>query len=163
MNTLTQCVNNYKRIKKLNHSRTFKLKKQPQILTSVVNVIFKRPKKPNSGKRRVFRGLVFNLKRKDRLTARITSYDFFLRKGDRVLVRGGRANDVPGISYTGIRGVFNFKPHVGRKKRRSFYGNKRPLELITRIPKYLIKAGLKTLMDVSLSGGRVRRVRRQAI
>jgi len=148
MSTLTQCLKSYRRIKKLNHSRTFKLRKQPHVLVTVVSIITKNPKKPNSGKRRVLRGNISNLKRSDRLTARLTSYGVFPKRGDHVLIRGGRANDVPGVTYSGIRGVFNFQPHSIRRKRRSFYGNPRSVEMITRISKRARLAGFRTPEDV---------------
>ena len=53
-------------------------------------------------------------------------YDYFCTKFNRVLVEGGRANDLPGVSHTLIRGVYDFSPLVCKKKRRSVYGVKRP-------------------------------------
>lgn len=45
---------------------------------------------------------------------------------NRVLVEGGRANDLPGVGYTVIRGKFDFSPVVTKKRRRSIYGMHRP-------------------------------------
>lgn len=42
------------------------------------------------------------------------------------MVNGGRANDLPGIGYTLIRGVMDFVPMTGKKRRRSVYGTRRP-------------------------------------
>jgi small subunit ribosomal protein S12 len=41
-------------------------------------------------------------------------------------VRGGRANDLPGVGYTLVRGVYDFSPVIFKKKRRSIYGTARP-------------------------------------
>ena len=43
-----------------------------------------------------------------------------------MLVEGGRANDLPGVGYTAVRGVYDFSPVVGKVKRRSVYGVSRP-------------------------------------
>jgi small subunit ribosomal protein S12 len=53
-------------------------------------------------------------------------YDYFCVKYNRVLVNGGRANDVPGVSHTVIRGVYDFTSLLMKKKRRSVYGVGQP-------------------------------------
>ena len=83
------------------------------------------PKKPNSGKRRVAKVVIKHVAKRDRVTARIVGYDFLLRKFAHVLVRGGRANDTPGVTYSCIRGSLDFVPFYGKKSRRSFWGLKR--------------------------------------
>ena len=81
------------------------------------------PKKPNSAIRHVAKvSLVTDL----RLTARLPGKGYICTRYNRVLVEGGRANDLPGVGYTAIRGVFDFSPVVGKKKRRSVYGVSRP-------------------------------------
>jgi Ribosomal protein S12/S23 len=74
------------------------------------------------------RGLVAKIKlySKPRVTARIPGSGFGVVKFNRVLVRGGRANDLPGVSYSLVRGVYDFSPHFGKKRCRSFYGVPRP-------------------------------------
>lgn len=71
-----------------------------------------------------------HIKRRDRLTARIVGHSTFPRKFFRLLVRGGRANDTPGVTYSGIRGAFDFRGHQDKTYRRSFYGIKRPVDTI---------------------------------
>ena len=63
---------------------------------------------------------------KPRITARIPGSGFGIVKFNRVLVRGGRANDLPGVGYSLVRGVYDFSPHFGKKRSRSFYGVERP-------------------------------------
>lgn len=64
-----------------------------------------------------------------RLAARVMGEGGKPVKFNHALVRGGRANDVPGVSYTLVRGVYD---HVGlqaKKKRRSIYAAPQPAYL----------------------------------
>jgi small subunit ribosomal protein S12 len=81
------------------------------------------PKKPNSAIRHIAK---INLMNGLRLTARIPGKGYLCTKYNRVLVEGGRANDLPGVGYTAIRGVYDFSPVVAKIKRRSIYGVSRP-------------------------------------
>lgn len=81
------------------------------------------PKKPNSACRHVAKVRQYS---KPRVTARIPGSGFGVAKFNRVLVRGGRANDLPGVGYSLCRGVYDFSPLYGKKKRRSFYAVPRP-------------------------------------
>jgi small subunit ribosomal protein S12 len=92
------------------------------------------PKKPNSAMRHVAK---LKLYRKPRITTRIPGRGFGVTKFNRALSRGGRANDLPGVSYSLVRGVYDFPPLFGKKKRRSFYGVERPTNSITFIRRKL--------------------------
>ena len=81
------------------------------------------PKKPNSAIRHVAK---VDLTNGLRLTSRLPGKGYLCARYNRVLVRGGRANDLPGVGYTTIRGVYDFSPVVGKKKGRSTYGVSRP-------------------------------------
>lgn len=81
------------------------------------------PKKPNSAVRHIAK---VTLTSQRRLTARIPGIGYLCSKYNRVLVHGGRANDLPGVGYTLIRGVYDFAPVIAKKKRRSVYGTSRP-------------------------------------
>lgn len=105
------------------NSRTPILKSSPQAKGIVTRVVTMSPKKPNSAIRHVAK-IVLNTKL--RVTARLPGKGYLCAKYNRVLVEGGRANDLPGVGYTAIRGVFDFSPVVGKKKRRSVYGVSRP-------------------------------------
>lgn len=63
-------------------------------------------------------------------------------------MRGGRANDVPGVTYSGIRGAFDFKGHLGKVRRRSFYGMKRPKHTIIHIAKRFRAQGISDVADI---------------
>lgn len=99
------------------------LKRCPQAKGIVTRVVTMTPKKPNSAIRHVAK---VNLMNSLRLTARLPGRGYLCVKYNRVLVEGGRANDLPGVGYTLIRGVFDFSPVVGKVKRRSIYGVSRP-------------------------------------
>lgn len=79
------------------------------------------------------------LYRKPRVTSRIPGSGFGVTKFNRALTRGGRANDLPGVGYSLVRGVYDFSPLFGKKKRRSFYGLERPKEQIKFIRRKLRK------------------------
>lgn len=104
-------------------SRTPILKKCPQARGIVTKVTTMSPKKPNSAIRHIAK---VSLNNGLRLTARVPGQGYTCTRYNRVLVRGGRANDLPGVGYTLVRGVYDFSPVVGKKKRRSIYGVSRP-------------------------------------
>ena len=104
-------------------SRTPILKRCPQAKGIVTRVVTMSPKKPNSAIRHVAK---INLSNGLRLTARLPGRGYLCAKYNRVLVEGGRANDLPGVGYTAVRGVYDFSPVVGKRKRRSVYGVSRP-------------------------------------
>ena len=104
-------------------SRTPILNKCPQTKGIVTRVVTMTPKKPNSAIRHVAK---VDLTNGLRLTARLPGKGYICGKYSRVLVEGGRANDLPGVGYTTIRGVYDFSPVVGKSKRRSVYGVSRP-------------------------------------
>lgn len=104
-------------------SRTPALKKRPQVKGIVTKVTTMSPKKPNSAVRHVAK---VALTSGSRVTARIPGIGYICSKYNRVLITGGRANDLPGVGYTLIRGVYDFSPVIFKKKRRSVYGTSRP-------------------------------------
>jgi len=123
MATLKQCnfrKNNYT---KKHASRTPALQKRPQVKGIVTKVTTMSPKKPNSAVRHVAKVALTNGLR---VTARIPGVGYICSKYNRVLVTGGRANDLPGVGYTLIRSVYDFSPVIMKKKRRSVYGTPRP-------------------------------------
>jgi len=63
------------------------------------------PKKPNSAKRKIAR---VRLSTRFKVTARIIGQGHNLQSHSVVLIRGGRANDLPGVRFTIIKGVLGF-------------------------------------------------------
>lgn len=109
--------------KRRHGSRTPALQKRPQVKGIVTRVTTMSPKKPNSALRHIAKVRLTN---RLRVTARIPGIGYICSKYNRVLVNGGRANDLPGVGYTIIRGVYDFSPVIYKKKRRSVYGTSRP-------------------------------------
>jgi small subunit ribosomal protein S12 len=81
------------------------LEQRPQARGWVNRVTIVTPRKPNSAKRPVIK--VF-LKRGGRLTAHIPGIGHTLKKFGKILVRGRGPRDLPGVRYSGIRGVLYF-------------------------------------------------------
>lgn len=124
MTTTSQCGRRHStRLKKASQHRAPRLFGCPAARGLVVRVCIMNPKKPNSAMRHVAK---VKLYRKPRVTARIPGIGFGVAKFNRVLVRGGRANDLPGVGYSLVRGVYDFPSLYGKKKSRSFYGVSRP-------------------------------------
>ena len=81
------------------------------------------PKKPNSASRHIAK---IKLTNEIHVTARVPGAGYVCSKYNRVLVNGGRANDLPGVGYSLVRGAYDFSPVIFKKKRRSVYGTARP-------------------------------------
>jgi small subunit ribosomal protein S12 len=111
------------------------LQGRPQVRGVVVRVYTLDPKKPNSAKRWVVRvrltnGMV--------VSAYVPGERHSLCDHATVLIRGGKAKDLPGVRYHVVRGALDATPAVGptntapngvaptRHQSRSKYGVKRP-------------------------------------
>jgi len=143
MTTRTQVTFNfryYKRTKKKPYSDTPKLYKNPQIKGVVKKLGIMTPKKPNSALRHILRINIYKTKKK--LISRIQGDDRWPVKFNRVLVEGGRANDLPTVRYTAIRGKYDVLGFfMAKKKRRSIYGARRPEGYTTHIRRKFRKLG----------------------
>lgn len=134
MSTLKQSALRAKIHVRSNKSRTQRLKSNPQRKGIVTRVTTMSPKKPNSAVRHVAK---VNLTNGLRVTTRIPGAGYLCSKYNRVLVHGGRANDLPGVGYTVVRGVYDFIPMISKRKRRSIYGTSRPEGLTKYVRKSL--------------------------
>lgn len=105
MATMNQLSRKNARQKKLNYSGTPFLKKKPFIKGVCVAVKITSPKKPNSAERKIAR---VKIKNGRILTATIPGQGHNLQKFSVVLVKGGRANDVPACRYKLVRGKYDF-------------------------------------------------------
>ena len=111
-------------------SRVFnRLYGAPQRKGTVLKIALMTPKKPNSAIRHVAKITVYKTGR--RALCRIPGIGSSPTKFNRVLCRGGRANDLPTVRLTLIRNVFDFSGLYTKKKRRSIYGAPRPESMIT--------------------------------
>jgi small subunit ribosomal protein S12 len=111
---------NYSILSKKKHSNNFGiLNANPQKKGMVLKTRIVTPKKPNSARRPVAKVAVVNRRR---TTSHIPGINHNLRRHSSVLIRGGGARDLPGVSYTCIRGVYDLCSVLNRKNRRSIYG-----------------------------------------
>lgn len=123
MASLKQSSIRSEKYKITNFTRTPALTKRPQIKGIVSKVTTMSPKKPNSASRHVAKVRLTN---EFNVTARVPGIGYVCSKYNRVLVHGGRANDLPGVGYSLVRGAFDFSPVIFKRKRRSIYGTARP-------------------------------------
>nr|YP_011027858.1 ribosomal protein S12 [Euplotes cristatus]UPM52068.1 ribosomal protein S12 [Euplotes cristatus] len=111
-------------------SRVFnRLYGAPQRKGVILRVVLMTPKKPNSAIRHVAKVSIYKTGRRG--LCRIPGVGSLPTKFNRVLFRGGRANDLPTVRLTLIRGVFDFSGLYTKKRRRSLYGAPRPESSIT--------------------------------
>ena len=120
MVTINQLCKN-KRVTKKRKIRVKALQGCPFKRGVCLKVFTVKPKKPNSAIRKVAKVLLSN---KKRITIAIPGIGHKLQEHSMVLVRGGRANDLPGVHYKAVRGKLDFVAYerIDRKKRRSKYG-----------------------------------------
>jgi len=82
------------------------------------------PKKPNSARRKIAR--VFVIARRRAITVYIPGEGHTLQSFSVVLFRGGRVQDLPGVNYKIVRGVYDCQAVGKRVRGRSKFGVKRP-------------------------------------
>lgn len=93
----------------------------PQKLGTCLKFMIIKPKKPNSAMRKIARVLLSN---KRTIRAYVNGQGSQLIPHSKVLVRGGRTPDLPGLRFRFVKGVYDFD-HVEkliRKKSPSKYG-----------------------------------------
>jgi small subunit ribosomal protein S12 len=83
------------------------------------------PKKPNSAIRKVARVRLSNGRE---LTAYIPGAGHNLQEHSVIMVKGGRIQDLPGVKYTIVRGVYDLQGVKNRKTSRSVYGTKKEVK-----------------------------------
>ncbi|TFY69081.1 hypothetical protein EVG20_g3303 [Dentipellis fragilis] len=120
--TLNQAMRR-KAPKKKNLSKAPLLEENSQKKGVCVQIFTAKPKKPNSAKRKVARVKLTSGKT---LQAYIPGEGHNLQEHSVVLVRGGRAQDLPGVRYKLVRGALDFGGVVNRVSARSRYGAKKP-------------------------------------
>jgi len=121
MITVRQLIFSSKRKDKIKKSKVPRLDCCPQRKGTVQKVFEQTPKKPNSAKRKVARVKLTSGKL---VTCHLPGIGHNLQQHSVVLVRGGRCQDLIGVRYKPIRGLFDFAPVKGRKTRKSKYGIK---------------------------------------
>jgi small subunit ribosomal protein S12 len=82
----------------------YALQRCPQKKGTVIKVRIVKPKKPNSAQRKVAR---LKLSTRRKIIAYIPGQGHSLKAYSGVLVSGGRANDLPGVRFSMMRGKFD--------------------------------------------------------
>lgn len=121
MSTINQLIKKPRK-KKTFYTRYLALQKSPQRKGVCLRVYVRSPKKPNSAKRKVANVL---LTTRWKVIGYIPGEGHTLQEHSIVLVRGGRAKDLPGVKYHLISGVLDFKNIKKRQRKRSKYGTKK--------------------------------------
>ena len=104
-------------------TRSVALRKRPRRKGVCLRVLTMSPKNPNSAVRKIAKVRFFMPRA--RITAHIPGIGHNIQKHSQVLVRGGRAKDLPGVKYRLIRGKYDLAPLVMRRQGRSKYGMKK--------------------------------------
>jgi small subunit ribosomal protein S12 len=123
MPTLMQLVKKG-RMKKYRSQKKAALGGNPQKRGTILRLVIRSPKKPNSANRKLAHVRLVTGKK---IYAYIPGFGKHgLQEHSVVLIRGGRVKDLPGIRYKLIHGVYDFAGLAGKKKARSKYGTKNP-------------------------------------
>jgi small subunit ribosomal protein S12 len=107
-----------------------KLNKSPQRKGIVLRLRICTPRKPNSARRPVVKAMLSTQKK---ALSHIPGAGHTLKRHSRTLVKGVGARDLPVVNYTCIRGVYDFEPLRGKRRRRSVYGVKLASDLKTHV------------------------------
>ena len=121
MPTLNQLIKTNRK-KKFRSQRVPALEKSPQKKGTILKLLIRTPKKPNSAQRKL---ALVRLSNRKRIYAYIIGHKHTLQEHSVVMVRGGRVKDLPGIRYKLVRGVYDFVGLDDRRNARSKYGTKR--------------------------------------
>lgn len=121
MPTINQLVRKGRRDKK-KKTKTPALQGCPQRRGVCTQVKTSTPKKPNSALRKIARVRLTN---GIEVTSYIPGIGHNLQEHSIVLIRGGRAKDLPGVRYRIIRGSLDAAGVADRKQARSRYGTKK--------------------------------------
>lgn len=128
MSTINQREkSNYKLYRKLKRP---KFNGSPQRKGVVLRLRICTPRKPNSARRPVIKTMLSTRKK---ALSHIPGAGHSLKRHSRSLIKGVGARDLPVVNYTCIRGVYDFEPLRGKRRRRSIYGLKLPSDLKTHV------------------------------
>ncbi|OJJ50817.1 hypothetical protein ASPZODRAFT_126765 [Penicilliopsis zonata CBS 506.65] len=121
--TYNQVRRGCRKSQRTRRSRSPALAYMPQLKGVCLKTGITKPKKPNSGERKTAR---IRLSTGKVITAYIPGEGHNVQQHSVVLVRGGRAQDCPGVKYTLVRGSMDLGGVGNRLTSRSKYGTKKP-------------------------------------
>lgn len=99
------------------------LEGNPQRRGVVLQIMTRKPKKPNSALRKIARVRLTNGRE---VTCYIPGIDHNLIEHSMVLVEGGKVKDLSNVRYHVVRGTLDTAGVEGRRQARSKYGAKKP-------------------------------------
>ncbi|CAF9917204.1 MAG: hypothetical protein HETSPECPRED_003178 [Heterodermia speciosa] len=102
--TLMQVLRKARKPQRSRHTTSPALKNRPQMKAVCLKVTTVKPKKPNSGERRIAR---VRLSSGKNVQAAIPGEGHNVQQHSVVLVRGGRSQDCPGVRYHLVRGALD--------------------------------------------------------
>lgn len=123
MSSLLSLIRKKRRDSKLHKTTVLSLAGSPQRKGVCVEIRNNTsPKKPNSARRKVAKVRIIATGR--HVIAAIPGQGHNLQKFSIVMVRGGRAKDLPGVRYKLVKGQYDFavNENIVRKNSRSKYG-----------------------------------------
>jgi small subunit ribosomal protein S12 len=126
MSTKIQLLIKRIRIKKKKKVQKLILDKCPQKKGTCLKVFVTSPKKPNSASRKIVKVVLLSNRKKTH--CHIPGIKHSLQRYSTVLIRGGKAKDLPGVKYRLVRGKFDLKYVYDRTKARSKYGIPSPVK-----------------------------------
>ncbi|KAL6710229.1 hypothetical protein ACN47E_009175 [Coniothyrium glycines] len=121
--TLIQVLRQGRIAQKARKLRSPQLRNRPELKGVCLKVGTTKPKKPNSGERKIAR---VRLSTGKVITAYIPGEGHNVQQHSVVMVRGGRAQDCPGVKYHLVRGALDLGGVGSRITSRSKYGTKKP-------------------------------------
>lgn len=102
--TFNQVLRGCRKAQRARRAKSPQLAYRPEMRGVCIRVGITRPKKPNSGERKVARVRLSNGRE---VTAYIPGEGHNVQQHSVVLVRGGRAQDCPGVKYHLVRGALD--------------------------------------------------------
>ncbi|OJD27737.1 ribosomal protein S12 [Blastomyces percursus] len=121
--TLNQVRNGCRKGKRVRKTTSPALVGRPQMKGVCLKTGITKPKKPNSGERKTAR---IRLTNGAVVTGYIPGEGHNIQQHSVVLIRGGRAQDCPGVRYHLVRGALDLTGVGNRITSRSKYGTKKP-------------------------------------
>mgnify|MGYP000388917959 CR=1 FL=1 len=126
MVTINQIIRKNPRKKQIKTKKNAALEQNPFKQGICRRILIISPKKPNRANRKIAK---IQLSNGRLITASIPGEgNHNLQQHSVVLVRGGKAKDVPGAKYKAVRGKFDFLGLSKRRTSRSKYGTKAPTD-----------------------------------
>ncbi|KIV93255.1 ribosomal protein S12 [Exophiala mesophila] len=121
--TLNQVRVHGRKPKKARRLKSPAMRNRPAMKGVCLKIGITKPKKPNSGQRKTAK---VRLSSGRIVSAYIPGQGHNVMQHNVVLVRGGRAQDCPGVGYHIVRGSMDCGGVAGRIRARSKYGTKKP-------------------------------------